>query len=523
IDDPNTAVVLVQALIPPAAPRGWRFDVRVAALPGSSTTSLEGGTLYTTELRRGTPIPSGPQSFTIGSARGQLLINPLAPPAPEEGTSDGIVRTAGRVLSGGVVSSPFRPTFRLDNPSHTRARAIVNAINARFPQRSNPDPVARGVNEDAVEINVPREYIDEPELFFSLVLHTRVDQSFSDEWARRYVNAMEEQPFLSQRLGWALEALGEACIPYVRRLYDAPEIGPRLNALRVGARLGDPLTREHLESLATSGPMGRRTDAIALMGGLPMDRRIDFFLTELLSDEDVAIRVAAFEALDERRDPRFVRGRFRDKFRFTVAPSDTPMVYFTQQGTPHLVILGDLDLADDTFATGWDNRLMVDTTGDFGEADQARIFFQDYATGRTTTHAQTRSVTQLVAYFAHDAGPEAPEPGLGLSYSETVGALHQLTQAGAIDADFVAENDRLQLDFLRAAQAADIIERPELSDDGPIASFADLGGGVGVLQTAGEDRRDRLRERDEDWDERRSRYVVPGPNRQAPVQNSGGD
>ena len=82
IDDPNTAVVLVQALIPPAAPKGWRFDVRIAALPGSSTTSLEGGTLYTTELRRGTPIPTGPQTFAIGTARGQILINPLAPPPP---------------------------------------------------------------------------------------------------------------------------------------------------------------------------------------------------------------------------------------------------------------------------------------------------------------------------------------------------------------------------------------------------------------------------------------------------------
>ena len=87
------------------------------------------------------------------------------------------------------------------------------------------------------------EQLDDPERFFSLVLHTRVDQSFTDEWARRYVDAIESQPFLSQRLGWALEALGEASVPYVRRLYTSRQSGPRLNARRVGANLGYPLTR----------------------------------------------------------------------------------------------------------------------------------------------------------------------------------------------------------------------------------------------------------------------------------------
>ncbi len=523
IDDPNTAVVLVQALIPPASPKGTRFDVRVAALPGSSTTSLEGGTLYTTDMRRGTPIPNGPQSFTIARARGPLLINPLAAPPSDDpsvpSNSGNVVRTIGRVLSGGVVDSPFRPTYRLDNPSFARARSIAQAINARFPQRSNPAQVARGMGEDAIEINVPREYLADVERFFSLVLHTRVDQTFTDEWAQRYVSAMAEQPILADRLGWALEALGEPAIPYVRRLYDAPEVGPRLNALRVGARLGDPLTRTHLETLAVSGPINRRADAIGLLGKLPKDRRIDVFLSKRLEDDDLAIRIAAFEALDTRGDGRFFRAFYPDRFRLTVVPSETPMIFFTQQGQPHIVLFGDLNIEDDTFATGWDNRLMVDTTGDFGSADSARIFYQDYATGRTSTHAQSRSVRELIGYFVHRSTPEEPWPGLDLSYSQTVGALHEIAKAGGIDADFVAENDKLQLDFLRAAQTADAVERPELSEDGPITSFAELANGVDVISTVTGDRDGRRRERDEEWESRRSRYVVPGPAAQPPSQD----
>ena len=46
----DTAVVVVEGLIPPGATEGTRFDLRVFAHPMTSTTSLEGGRLYTTCL-----------------------------------------------------------------------------------------------------------------------------------------------------------------------------------------------------------------------------------------------------------------------------------------------------------------------------------------------------------------------------------------------------------------------------------------------------------------------------------------
>lgn len=430
IDDPNTAVVLVQALVPPAQPKGTRFDVRVSALPGSSVTSLEGGTLYTTELRRGTPIPSGPETFTVATARGPILINPLTEPVTgrDDIPNDGVVRTVGRVLSGGEMDSPFQATFRLDNPSHARARSITQAINARFPQIVDRGPVARGINEDSIALSVPAEYLTRTDEFFSLVTHTRVDQRFNEEWARRYVEAIEQEPYLADRVGWALEALGGTAISYVRRLYEFPEIGPRLEALRVGARLRDPLTREHLEALALEGPPNRRANAALLLGGLPYDRRIDVFLAKLVDSEDVSVRIAAYQALSERGDSRIFRAILPDRFQLDVIPSERPMVYFTQQGTPKIVVFGDLELVSGVFASGWDNRLMVDTTGERTGSDQARVFYQDPITGRTHNEIMSRSVRELILYMAHETTPEEPWPGMGLSYSKTVGALHELVQ-----------------------------------------------------------------------------------------------
>ena len=80
LDSKDTAVVLVEGVIPQAStgrhdpttpldePQyGTRFDVRVSILPGSSTTSLSGGRLYTTELRPGPASHWQPTSESTGT------------------------------------------------------------------------------------------------------------------------------------------------------------------------------------------------------------------------------------------------------------------------------------------------------------------------------------------------------------------------------------------------------------------------------------------------------------------------
>lgn len=520
IDDPNTAVVLVQAVVPPAVPSGTVFDVRVETVPGSGTTSLEGGTLYTTELRRGIPLPGGPATRSVAIARGPVVINPLVDPATPEAESRGTLRTAGRILGGGVIETPFRPVLRLDTPSHTMARSIAGAINARFPQRAAPSPTARGLNEDTIEINVPPYWNHDTESFFQLVLHLRVNSAFAETWAQRYVDTMRERPELADEMAWALEAIGEAAVPFVRQLYDSPEVGPQFAALRTGARLNDPMTRPHLQRLAQTAPPNIRVDALELLAELPFDPRIDTFLTSLVDDADVSVRVAAYEALAERDAVQIRKITVPDKFRLDIVPAKTnPMIYFTQQREPRIVLFGDLELNARTFASAWNGRLMVDTQ-QTGEG-RARVFYQDYSTGESLTEELGRSLRDLIAFFVHDPTPEEPWPGVDLSYSQVVGALHGLAQDEAIDAVIVAENDRLQLDIIRSVQGDDVVARPELSEDGPIASLdalqADREAALATAERTDADRAAREPERDENWEQRRSTYVRPTP-RPAPAE-----
>lgn len=471
LNDLNTAVVQVQAAIPPGAPSGTTFDVFVRALPGTSTTSLEGGRLWTTDLFRGNFIPGGPATRSLAKAAGPVFINPFADPAG--GAIDSISRTEGRILGGGRASEQLDLILTLDSPSHARSRSVVTAINARFQQ----DPgdrlaTAIGRNEEIIEINIPKRFKDDTDEFLQLLLHSRVDQAFPQEWAVRYGQALREQPELADSLSWAMQALGPAALPELRRLYDYPELTPRLAALQAGAGLEDPLVAPHLIELAETGPPALRTRAIALLGGLKPNPTINLALRRLLEETELDVRVAAYEALRVRFDPAIERFDAEGKFLLEVAPFGDEMIYVTQQGEPRLVVFGaKAEITRPLFVSAWDDRLMLNA--DAASDEEVRVYYRDHATGKTLVGSAGAALPRFIRYLAHTTTPEAPAPGLGLSYSEVVGALHELWKADGFSGVFVAEQDRLIADLLRTVRTVSAGDRPETDDDpGEPSEFA---------------------------------------------------
>ncbi len=466
LDDPNTAVVVVQAVIPPGAPEGWTFDVRIDAVPGSSTKSLEGGMLWTTELRRGIVTPGGPATPAIATAYGPVFTNPFAKPGGED--VEAVDRRTGFVIGGGKVVAPWPLVLLLDSPSHARARAMTAAVNARFPRGSNPKPTARGVNEDTVEVNIPAKYREKPEVFAALLKHTRIDQQFPEDIAARYVETIKEQPELAEDLSWSLAALGELAIPYCRKLYDYPELVPRLAGLQAGARLGDATVLGPFQQIIDAGPSPTRTAMIGLLGELPADPKVNNYLRRLLDSADLSVRVAAYEALDKRNDGVIQRTLVAGKFQLYTVPSAEPTVYITQQKSARIVIFGEaLSLNQPSFVSGWDGRLMIDAKG----GKKVQVFYRDDKGRGTLTGEVDPSLTALIRYMAHKPTPDSPEPGLDFSYSQTVSALAELVRGGCVTAPIVPEQDKLALELLRAQATRMAEERPELSPDGPVEAL----------------------------------------------------
>lgn len=501
----DTAVVVVQALIPPGSPEGARFDVFVNAL---NATSLEGGRLYTTELRVGPAIAfGGPQTQKVGEARGNIFINPFVEP----GEVDSVVsRTTGRILNGGVVTTSRNLRIVLDNPSHSRTRQIVSAINSRFPERpGDKGPIAVGRDENDIEVTVPRAYLDRSSEFVQILAHVQIDQSAPHIYARRYVDALRREPYLADQLSWALHALGEPALPFIRELYDDSELIPRLAALRTGARLNDPRVAPNLQELALTGPDGIRTDAIELLGRVDTGPSVDETLKALLAETSLPVRVAAYEALVKRAERARFRSlveyeRFRDapigmrasaeqlrraagmslpsgtiqavsrvpmygKFLLDRVPVGEPLIYVAQQGVPRIVLFGEsLEIKKPAFVSAWSDRLMLvaetpdDTPRLFYEAIPGRAVRIDLATYRPSYQTPVESsVTELVDFFSREWSPDQQLVGLGMTYSETVGALHELYKAGALNASFATERDRLIADLLASTKGQEVEVRPE--------------------------------------------------------------
>ncbi|MEQ9616487.1 MAG: flagellar basal body P-ring protein FlgI [Phycisphaerales bacterium] len=469
IDHPDTAVVVVEAFVPPGAPEGARFDVQVRAFPGSSTKSIEGGQLYTTRLFRGLVSPLMPDTQSLAEAYGTVFINPFADP---ESARSNVNKRIGRVLDGGTVTESLPLMLFLDVPSHSRARAVAGAINTKFPRAVGDRlETAVGRTDEIVELNIPSRYRDNPEEFVQLVRHLRINPVDPDTFAVRYIRELKEFPELADNLSWCLRALGELAIPHVQSMYDYSEISPRMAALTAGAHLGDSSCRPYLIDVALNGPPQLRMSAVRLLGILPPDASINRFLREQIDSPSPEMRIAAYQALETRRDPWINRYRISGKFELHTVPSVDPFIFVTQTGAPRIVVFGDaLEIERPVFVEAWDNRLMVNAS----ESERAVNLYYLDERGRKHTGQISTDVVSLVRFLGHETTPETPAPGFDFTYSQVVGALDVIASGGGFEATIYPESDLLTLQLMRANQISDVQDRPEFSSDGPIDSIADL-------------------------------------------------
>lgn len=500
--DPNVAVVEVMAAVEPGVPAGTTFDVMVRAI---NATSLEGGVLWSTDLRLGSPSVFGQgQTRKLGVAKGAVYLNPFA--IGQDDTS-GITTTVGRVLGGGTITDSFNIVLTLNSESHGRARSIVSAINSRFPSGAGDEGrTARGDSGTNIILSVPSRYRLDTVAFLNLVRNIQIDQSSPQGYARRYVEAIKSQPEFAERLSWALEALGEQALPIIRELYESPDLVPRMAGLKAGARLSDAKAAPHLREIIKTGQGTVRTTAIRLLSEVDAGPSVDLALRELLNEDDLLVRITAYEALAQRAErARFVdlsriqrRNRDSSQQQFSPAqleemarvslPAGTiqgvsrtpiegkflldrvaggqPMVYVTQQGVPRVVIFGEEDrIRAGSVLSMWDGRLLLAAEEDGGRLGTLRGRFTPHGKRSAVVGDSPATLMALVTMLARKSSEVDNRRGFDLSYSEVVAVLAAMQDNGSTTAVFATEQDRLNNQLLAAQSARDMLDRPESPED----------------------------------------------------------
>ncbi len=495
--DPNIAVVLVQAVIARGSPEDFEFDVIVRAL---NATSLQGGLLWTTDLRLGPPSSFGRiQTRRVATAYGPIYTNPFLEPDSEAAANQPV----GRVLAGGLVTDPLAVQIGLDAPSHVRASQVVSSVNSRFRAgRYDPGPIARGRSDTLVDILIPFRYRLNPGEFIDMLEHLQLDYQFPAVHAQRIVEQMRRDPTLASLGSEMLVSLGDPALPMVRELYDEQNPDVRFAGLSAGARLGDERAEAGLLEFAEFGRNTRQLEALSALGEIDGGVRSQQLLQNLASGGRTTVRIAAYAAIAERAERQTVRAQpgnpdaERDAERRLVSrgiggfdrrtvggdsfdaaasrpvfvldrvPWGEPLVYATQQGQPRLVLMGgDLRIPTPTFTSLWNDRLVMvaDTPG-----GPLRIAYRegDSVVPRTIEEAPT-DLDDLVQVLARVTTRGDPRPGLGLSYGEIVSVLAGLSEQRGAPWAFTTERDTLTAAIAEARTGPAARVRPDTAADVP--------------------------------------------------------
>jgi hypothetical protein len=481
LDSLDTAVVIVEGVIPAGSPAGTTFDVRIYSAPGTQTTSLEGGRLYTCDLRPGEITTANRQASILAEARGPIFVNPFLEPTKGKAAT----RLSGRVLDGGVSTRDMPVKLRLYTPSHNRAATLQSAINSAFPREpGQKDPTGRGQSGEMVAITIPPSFRGETREFIELMRHTSISLDAPELIATQVRRALLAQPNEGEHAAWRWQSLGTRALPVVQDLYNHPEEGPRLAALQAGARLNDPLVVPRLVDQAETGSRESRLIAIELLKDMGVNPAVDKALRSLLQDDDVDIRAEALLALADRFDPAVTRRPQGKKFDLLTGPGKVPTVHITQSGTPRLAVASNEPILIQlpVLLNAWSSRLMI--KGDVGD-DVVEVYYRRDSgrTDRTIADAPV-DLVEFIEFLAHRPTVERPRSGLDLTYSETIGVLWELVKSGNLKVDFKTEQDRLLARILQIEEeGSQMDERPEFGD--PEFDFLDPDGNEPASEIAG--------------------------------------
>ncbi len=462
LDTDDVAAVIVEGIIPPGAVGGTKFDVRVYSAPGTSTTSLEGGRLWTADLRPGVLMSGSQQGFPIAEAGGPIFINPFST-AVAVG-ADAVDRLSGRILDGGTVNKDRTLKLRLATPSHNRVRTIQASINGLFPrEQGQKNDTAFGKSDELIELHVPPSFKERTGDFAQLIRHSPVDIGATEQTANNIRRSVLANPGASEAASWRWQALGKKCIPIIQELYTCPEEQPRMAALEAGAKLNDPLAVPALLEMAKSGPKVNRQAAIKLLSKMDSNPNIDLGVRAFLDDRDVDMRFTAYECLRRRRDSSVRVYPLNGRFKLEMVDAKKPLIYLTQTGDPRIVIFGDnTELLRPMSANIWNGRLLM--RADMNDPN-VQIFYRSTPTTNPTIDNVPAKLSTLTSFMARPVGPRGADAGIALTYSETINALHTLWNAGYIPGDFKGEQDRLLAAIMKEETRATPVERPEFPSE----------------------------------------------------------
>jgi hypothetical protein len=419
-----TAVVLVEGIMAPTASKGQSFDIKVTALPGTQTTSLEGGRLYTTELKVAGTF--GLTTRALAQAEGPVYVDKIS--------NSMMNKRTGYVLGGAKVIDDHKVGLVLHKPDFATTNSVRNRLNERFGIGT-----ANAVLPGRIELTIPYKYREQKQRFISIVKATYLTWGLeiNKERIKTFVSklAAGRDGFESEV---ALEAIGNECLGKLSVLLNLSDEQVKLRAARCMLNLGGNEAIETLRQIALNKSSINRIEALEAITTGADRKDAAFIARRLLRDDDFNIRLAAYEQLRKLDDIAIEQELIAGDFYLErISQVDRKTVYVSRSDAPKIVLFdAPIYCVGNIFIQSEDGDITINApTG----AEHVTILYRHPGHPGDVAQFQSSFVLSDIirALCDEPAGEgELKRGGLGVPYSQMAALLQQMCDKGAVRAEF---------------------------------------------------------------------------------------
>ncbi|MCI0499741.1 MAG: flagellar basal body P-ring protein FlgI [Planctomycetales bacterium] len=431
IESQNTAVVEIVAVIPPLATPQSGFDVFVRPLSSTQTTSLDGGYLYTAELKEMSRLARVEQftqfSKTLATAEGPVF----SKTSGDASTREWYILGGGRSTEEGFVK------LILNAPNFVAANAIRNRINERFgPKTAIPTSAAE------CTLYFPARYIGQKQRFLKMVstLILADNLQIQDEYTQTLIQRLTTETD-KESAEIALEGIGKPALDNLAKLLDHPDPDVRFYAARCMLNIGDnrPLPVMRKVILDTASPY--RIEAILTVGQNAKRDDARPMLLNALNDPNTPVRLAAYEMLGRLNSPEISRTIIA-KGSFVVdrvTCGGPKAVYVYQQLSPRIILFGSpLYCEKNIFVQSDNDAITINAQANDKYISVSRKHpLRPRVVGPLYAGYEVGNLIQTLGEVPDVKDSSTPRPGLAVPYAEIVHILRKMCGQEAIKAQFI--------------------------------------------------------------------------------------
>ncbi|MFO1065223.1 MAG: HEAT repeat domain-containing protein [Pirellulales bacterium] len=343
LDDPSTAMVVVDVLVPPVARKNDRLDVNIKLSAQAQATDLQGGWLLATDLMEMNLLAgSVRKGFPNARAGGPLVTKAqiFGQVKPEDALS-------GVIVGGGELLKPRTIGLYIDEEycDALTMAAVLPAINRRFTVFDGGNNVGVGTPEgdSYVDLKVPVKYQADPFHFASVIQNLGILESQDDQKKRMEIcRAQLCEPTTARLAACQLEAIGKEAVPALVEGSKHPNKEVRFYSAHSLGYLNDLRAVKPLAELAETEPAFRAMcfNALAIIERFEARDALE----ELLHKGDAEVRYGAVRAL-RARDPGslVVSGEQVGETGkiLSISSPGAPLVAVSLSQVPEVVIFGE--------------------------------------------------------------------------------------------------------------------------------------------------------------------------------------